>query len=147
MNSISAIPIRRALLSVSDKTGIVDFARALADLGVEILSTGGTANLLSANDISVIEVADYTGCLLYTSRYLAALGAELVLTPKEKGMPGAIEKAQELLQEMPSAWMPQQFENPANVQIHRSTTAQEILADFPEGLDYLICLLYTSRCV
>ncbi|CDH44301.1 MAG: cysteine synthase A [Candidatus Competibacteraceae bacterium] len=71
-------------------------------------------------------------------RYLAALGAELVLTPKEKGMPGAIEKAQELLQEMPSAWMPQQFENPANVQIHRSTTAQEILADFPEGLDYLI---------
>ncbi|MBK8751210.1 MAG: bifunctional phosphoribosylaminoimidazolecarboxamide formyltransferase/IMP cyclohydrolase [Candidatus Competibacteraceae bacterium] len=61
MNSISAIPIRRALLSVSDKTGIVDFARALADLGVEILSTGGTANLLSANDISVIEVADYTG--------------------------------------------------------------------------------------
>ena len=71
-------------------------------------------------------------------RYLAALGAELVLTPKEKGMPGAIEKAQELLQEMPSAWMPQQFENPANVEIHRRATAQEILADFPEGLDYLI---------
>ncbi|HRD48443.1 MAG: cysteine synthase A [Candidatus Competibacter sp.] len=71
-------------------------------------------------------------------RYLAALGAELVLTPKEKGMPGAIEKAQELLQELPSAWMPQQFENPANVEIHRRTTAQEILADFPDGLDYLI---------
>ena len=71
-------------------------------------------------------------------RYLAALGAELVLTPREQGMPGAIEKAQELLREMPSAWMPQQFENPANVEIHRSTTAQEILADFPEGLDYLI---------
>ncbi len=71
-------------------------------------------------------------------RYLSALGAELVLTPKEKGMPGAIEKAQELLQEMPSGWMPQQFENPANVEIHRRATAQEILADFPEGLDYLI---------
>jgi cysteine synthase len=71
-------------------------------------------------------------------RYLAALGAELVLTPKEKGMPGAIEKAEELLQNTPSAWMPQQFENPANVEIHRRATAQEILADFPNGLDYLI---------
>ncbi|MBL8250163.1 MAG: cysteine synthase A [Candidatus Competibacter sp.] len=71
-------------------------------------------------------------------RYLAALGAELVLTPKEKGMPGAIEKAQDLVKETPNAWMPQQFENPANVAIHRRTTAQEILNDFPEGLDYLI---------
>jgi cysteine synthase A len=71
-------------------------------------------------------------------RYLAALGAELVLTPKEKGMPGAIEKAQDLLRELPNAWIPQQFENPANVEVHRRTTAQEILADFPEGLDYLI---------
>ena len=71
-------------------------------------------------------------------RYLAALGAELVLTPKEKGMPGAIEKAQDLVKEIPNAWMPQQFENPANVEIHRRTTAQEILNDFPEGLDYLI---------
>jgi len=71
-------------------------------------------------------------------RYLAALGAELVLTPKEKGMPGAIEKAQDLLQELPNAWIPQQFENPANVEIHRRTTAREILNDFPEGLDYLI---------
>ncbi len=71
-------------------------------------------------------------------RYLAALGAELVLTPKEKGMPGAIEKAQELLESTPNAWMPQQFENPANVEIHRRATAQEILADFPEGLDYMI---------
>ena len=71
-------------------------------------------------------------------RYLAALGAELVLTPKEKGMPGAIERAQELVKETPNAWMPQQFENPANVAIHRQTTAQEILNDFPDGLDYLI---------
>ena len=71
-------------------------------------------------------------------RYLAALGAELVLTPKEKGMPGAIEKAQELVKETPNAWMPQQFENAANVTVHRRTTAQEILNDFPEGLDYLI---------
>jgi cysteine synthase A len=71
-------------------------------------------------------------------RYLAALGAELVLTPKEKGMPGAIDKAQELLRDTPNAWIPQQFENPANVEIHRRTTAREILSDFPEGLDYMI---------
>ncbi len=71
-------------------------------------------------------------------RYMAALGAELVLTPKEQGMAGAIAKAGELLQQTPNSWMPQQFENPANVQVHRDTTAREILADFPEGLDYLI---------
>jgi len=71
-------------------------------------------------------------------RYLKALGAELVLTPKEKGMAGAIEKAIELAAATPKSWIPQQFENPANVEIHRRTTAAEILADFPEGLDYLI---------
>jgi cysteine synthase A len=71
-------------------------------------------------------------------RYMSALGAELVLTPREKGMGGAIEKAQELLQQNANAWIPQQFENPANVEIHRQATAQEILNDFPEGLDYLI---------
>lgn len=71
-------------------------------------------------------------------RYMKALGAELVLTPKEKGMPGAIAKASELLEETDNAWMPQQFENPANVAVHEETTAQEIINDFPEGVDYLI---------
>lgn len=71
-------------------------------------------------------------------RYMAALGAELVLTPKEKGMGGAIERAGELVEEIENSWMPQQFNNPANVQIHRETTAPEILADFPKGLDYFI---------
>lgn len=71
-------------------------------------------------------------------KYMEALGAELVLTPKELGMGGTIAKANELLAETPNAWMPQQFQNPANVQVHKDTTAQEILADFPEGLDYLI---------
>ncbi len=61
MNPTSALPIRRALLSVSDKTGLVDFARALVDLGVELLSTGGTAKLLGNSGVPVIEVADYTG--------------------------------------------------------------------------------------
>lgn len=71
-------------------------------------------------------------------RYLKAMGAELVLTPKELGMGGCIAKAEEILAENDDAWMPQQFKNQANVKVHRETTAQEILADFPEGIDYLI---------
>jgi cysteine synthase len=71
-------------------------------------------------------------------KYVQALGAELVLTPKELGMGGTIAKANELLEEHENGWMPQQFQNPANVQAHKNTTAPEILADFPEGLDYLI---------
>ncbi|GAA4403777.1 cysteine synthase A [Nibrella viscosa] len=71
-------------------------------------------------------------------RVMAAYGAEFELTPRERGMKGAIERAHELLVELPDAWMPQQFDNPANVAVHRRTTAQEILADFPEGFDALI---------
>jgi cysteine synthase A len=71
-------------------------------------------------------------------RIMTAYGAELVLTPKEQGTKGAIAKAEEIVAATPKAWMPQQFENPANIAIHRATTAQEILRDFPEGLDYLI---------
>jgi len=71
-------------------------------------------------------------------RIMVAYGAELELTPREKGMPGAIARAQELLAQTPGGWIPQQFENPANVEVHRRTTAAEILRDFPEGIDYLI---------
>jgi cysteine synthase A len=71
-------------------------------------------------------------------RYMAALGAQLDLTPKEKGMKGAIERAQELQQTHPNSWIPQQFENAANPEIHRRATAQEIIKDFPEGLDFMI---------
>ncbi|MCK9506420.1 MAG: cysteine synthase A [Porticoccaceae bacterium] len=71
-------------------------------------------------------------------KYMKALGAELVLTPKELGMGGCIEKAKDLLKEHANSWMPMQFTNPANTDVHRDTTAQEILADFPDGIDYLI---------
>ncbi|TAJ47710.1 MAG: cysteine synthase A [Chitinophagaceae bacterium] len=71
-------------------------------------------------------------------KLMSAYGAEFVLTPREKGMKGAIEKAGEIVKETPGAWMPQQFDNPANAEIHRNTTAAEILHDFPDGLDYLI---------
>ncbi|WP_341685343.1 cysteine synthase A [Limnohabitans sp.] len=71
-------------------------------------------------------------------RLMLAYGASFDLTPREKGMKGAIARAEELLASTPGSWMPQQFENPANVDVHVRTTAQEILADFPEGIDVLI---------
>ncbi|WP_444634845.1 cysteine synthase A [Cupriavidus oxalaticus] len=71
-------------------------------------------------------------------RLMLAYGAAFDLTPREKGMKGAIARAEELVAATPGAWMPQQFENPANVDVHARTTAQEILNDFPEGLDVLI---------
>ena len=71
-------------------------------------------------------------------RLLAAYGAKLELTPKEKGMKGAIERANELAATLPKAWIPSQFDNPANVEVHKRTTVPEIIADFPDGLDYII---------
>jgi cysteine synthase A len=72
-------------------------------------------------------------------RLMLAFGATFDLTPREKGMKGSIARAQEIIAETPNSWMPQQFENPANVEVHRRTTAQEILADFRDNpIDALI---------
>ena len=71
-------------------------------------------------------------------RLMLAYGASFVLTPREKGMPGCIARALELVAETPGSWMPQQFDNPANIEVHARTTAQEIAADFPQGIDVLI---------
>ena len=71
-------------------------------------------------------------------RLMLAYGAQFDLTPREKGMKGAIARAQELAEQTPGAWIPQQFENPANIAVHVRTTAQEILKAFPEGLDAII---------
>ncbi len=71
-------------------------------------------------------------------RLMLAYGASFELTPREKGMNGSIARAKELIAATPGAWMPQQFENPANIDVHVRTTAAEIAADFPEGLDALI---------
>jgi cysteine synthase A len=71
-------------------------------------------------------------------RLMAIYGAEFVLTPRGKGMKGAIETATEIVSTTSNAWMPAQFDNPANTDIHRRTTAIEVLNDFPEGLDYII---------
>jgi cysteine synthase A len=69
---------------------------------------------------------------------LRAYGAEIVLTPRELGMKGSMKKAEELAREIRGAWIPSQFDNPSNPSIHESTTAQEILEDFPTGVDYLV---------
>jgi cysteine synthase A len=71
-------------------------------------------------------------------RLMLAYGASFDLTPREKGMKGSIARAEEIVAATPGAWMPQQFENPANIEVHARTTAQEIIADFPGGLDVLI---------
>jgi cysteine synthase A len=71
-------------------------------------------------------------------RLMKAYGADLVLTPREKGMRGAIEKATELHLSTPNSWIPQQFENPANIEVHARSTARELLKDFPDGIDFLI---------
>jgi cysteine synthase A len=71
-------------------------------------------------------------------RLMKAYGAELELTPRELGMKGAIARAEELHREIPGSWIPMQFDNPANVEAHRRTTADEISRDFPDGLDYII---------
>ncbi len=65
-------------------------------------------------------------------------GAELDLTPRELGMKGAIARAREIADQTPGAWIPMQFDNPANVDVHRRTTAEEIARDFPDGLDYIV---------
>jgi len=71
-------------------------------------------------------------------RLMLAYGASFELTPREKGMKGSIARAEELAAQTPGAWIPQQFENPANIDVHVRTTALEILADFPDGLDAII---------
>ncbi len=71
-------------------------------------------------------------------RLMLAYGASFDLTPREKGMKGSIARAQEIVAATPGAWMPQQFENPANIEVHMRTTAEEIAADFPGGIDAMI---------
>ncbi|MEN8157904.1 MAG: cysteine synthase A [Bacteroidota bacterium] len=69
---------------------------------------------------------------------LKALGAEIVLTPREQGMKGSIERAREMASEISGSWIPSQFDNPSNPSVHETTTALEIMEDFPEGIDFLV---------
>ena len=104
---------------------------------LERLNPGGSIKDRIA--LAMIEDAEAKGILKKERRRLvAAYGAEVVLTPKEKGTGGAVAKALELAAEHPNYWVPQQFQNPANPAVHEATTAQEILQSFPEGVDYFV---------
>ena len=128
--------IALAMIEAAEKSG------ALKPGGTIIEPTSGNTG------VGLARVAAVTGYKLVLvmpdsmsierRRLMLAYGASFDLTPREKGMKGAIARAEELVASTPGAWMPQQFENPANADIHAQTTAQEILADFPEGLDALI---------
>ncbi len=128
-------------------------------IGLSMIEDAEAKGLLNANSIIVEPTSGNTGIGLALvaavkgykiilvmpesmsverRKLMSAYGAEFVLTPREKGMKGAIEKATEIVSTTPGAWMPQQFDNPANTEIHRKTTAQEIINDFPDGLDYVI---------
>jgi cysteine synthase A len=137
MNPASSMKDRIALAMVEDaeKRGI------LKPGGVIIEPTSGNTGIGLA---MVAAVKKYKLILVMPEsfsmerrRLMSVYGASLELTPKEKGMPGAIERANELLASTPNSWMPDQFGNPANIEAHKRTTVQEILKDFPEGLDYI----------
>ena len=128
--------IALAMVEDAEKTGL------LKPGGVNIEPTSGNTGIGLA---MVAAVKGYRLVLVMPDsmsierrRLMLAYGATFDLTPREKGMKGAIARAQELAAATPGAWIPQQFENPANIDAHVRTTAQEILADFPEGIDVLI---------
>jgi len=128
--------IALAMIEDAEENGVIDKDTVI----VEPTSgnTGiGLAFVAAVKGYSIILVMPES-MSIERRRLMAAYGAKLELTPKEKGMKGAIERANELQASLPKAWIPGQFDNPANIAVHKRTTAVEILNDFPEGLDYII---------
>jgi cysteine synthase len=133
--------------SIKDRIGLAMIedaeARGLLKPGATIIeptsgNTGvGLAMVAAVKGYKLILVMPES-MSLERRRLMLAYGATFALTPRERGMKGAIERAHELAASLPGAWIPQQFENPANITVHETTTAKEILADFPGGVDYLI---------
>ena len=134
--------------SIKDRIGLAMIEAAEADGS---LKPGGTIVEPTSGNTGIglamaAAVKGYTLVLVMPEsmsierrRLMLAYGATFDLTPREKGMKGAIERAHELVAATSGAWMPQQFENPANIEVHQRTTAQEILADFADTpLDALI---------
>lgn len=128
--------IALAMIEAAEKQGIIH-------QGTEIIeptsgNTGVGLAMVSAVKGYKLTLVMPESMSVERRKLMTAYGAKLVLTPRELGMKGAIAKAQELAEQNTNAWIPQQFDNVANPEIHRNTTAKEILNDFPQGLDYLI---------
>ena len=133
--------------SIKDRIGLsmIEDAEARGILGPDSVIVEPTSGNTGVGLAIVAAVKGYKLILVMPEsmsierrRLLAAYGAALELTPRELGMKGSIARAEEIVASTPGAWMPQQFENPSNIEVHRRTTAREIMTDFPEGIDYLI---------
>lgn len=137
-NPGGSIKDRIALAMIED----AEFKGLLKPNGVIVEPTSGNTGIGLA---FVASVKGYRTILVMPSsmslerrKLMKAYGAEIVLTPAEKGMKGAIEKAEEIKNSIDNSWIPQQFMNESNPEVHRRTTAQEIIKDFPEGIDYYV---------
>jgi cysteine synthase A len=133
--------------SIKDRIalGMIEDAEAKGVLNKDSVIIEATSGNTGIGLALVAAVKGYTVILVMPEsmsverrKLMEVYGAKFELTPREKGMKGAIEKVAELVKEIPNAWSPSQFENPANVEAHKKTTALEIIEDFPEGIDYII---------
>src|SRR5699024_4973897 len=128
--------IALAMIEAAEKEGIINKETTI----IEPTSgnTGVGLAMVCAVKGYTLKVVMPESMSMERRKLMTAYGAEVILTPKELGTVGAVEKAQELAKNMSNAWVPQQFNNKANPEIHQNTTGKEVLEDFPEGVDYLI---------
>jgi cysteine synthase len=133
--------------SIKDRIGLamIEDAEARGVLGPDSVIVEPTSGNTGIGLALVAAVKGYRVILVMPEsmsierrKLMQLYGAELDLTPRELGMKGAIARAREIADQTPGAWIPMQFDNPANVDVHRRTTAEEIAHDFPEGLDYIV---------